>query len=336
MNEDLISVIVPAYNIQDYIENTIASICAQTYKNLEIILVDDGSCDNTPAIIDKLAAQDSRIVPIHKQNGGVTSARLRGVQAAQGKWIGFVDGDDYIEPNMYEVLLYNAKKYKADISHCGYQMVFPSRVDYYYNTKRTVLQDNLTGVQDLLDGIFVEPGLWNKLFRRELFERLIRDNLMDTSIRNTEDFLMNFYLFRESRRSIFCDYCLYHYLLRKGSAATSLLNEHKLADPLKVLEIIEQKVTGHVELDNSIKKRIVMQLVTQTTLPLGKQKELIAPFRRSARRKLRKRMDWVLHSSLTVGSKAKVIWAYIWPKSYELVHRVYSRIKKLDKKYDVV
>lgn len=335
MNEDLISVIVPAYNIQDYIENTIVSICAQTYKKLEIILVDDGSRDNTPAIIDRLAAQDPRIVPIHKENGGVTSARLCGVKAARGKWIGFVDGDDYIEPNMYEVLLSNAKKYEADISHCGYQMVFPSRTDYYYNTGRLIEQDRKTGLKDLLEGSFVEPGLCNKLFQRELFEPLLQHDLVDTSIRNTEDLLMNFYLFREARKSIFFDKCFYHYLLRKGSAATSLLNEHKLTDPLKVLEKIEQEVIGCTELENVIKNRIVMQLVTQTTLPIGKQKDLIAPFRRDARRKLRGRMNWLLHSSVGMGSKIKVVWACLWPWSYQVVHQIYVHIKGIDKKYDI-
>lgn len=336
MNEDLISVIVPAYNIQDYIENTIASICAQTYKNLEIILVDDGSRDNTPIIIDKLAARDLRIVPIHKENGGVTSARLSGVQAARGRWIGFVDGDDYVEPDMYEILLSNAKKYEADISHCGYQMVFPSRTDYYYNTGRLIEQDKQTGIKDLLEARFVEPGLCNKLFRRELFEKLLQYNLMDTSIRNTEDLLMNFYLFREARKSVFLDKCFYHYLLRKGSAATSVVNEHKLADPLKVLEIIQKEVSMDSPLKGIVDKRILEYLVMQATIPVGKQKELIAPFKASARKKLRDRMQLALRGPFGIKTKAKVLWVCICPWLYEVVHRVYAHIKGTDKKYDVV
>lgn len=336
MNEDLISVIVPAYNIQDYIENTIASICAQTYKNLEIILVDDGSRDNTPAIIDKIAAQDLRIVPIHKENGGVTSARLCGVQAARGRWIGFVDGDDYIEPDMYEILLSNAKKYEADISHCGYQMVFPSRTDYYYNTGRLTEQDKQTGVKDLLEGRFVEPGLWNKLFRRELFEKLLQYNWMDTSIRNTEDLLMNFYLFREAGKSVFFDKCFYHYLLRKGSAATSVVNEHKLADPLKVLEIIQKEVLMDSALKEIVDKRILEYLVMQATMPVGKQKELIAPFKSSARKKLRGTMQLALRGPFGLKTKVKVLWVCSCPWLYEAIHRVYAHIKGTDKKYDVV
>ena len=140
----LISIIIPAYNIENYISTCLDSLLAQTYRDLEIIVVNDGSKDGTGAIMDTYAARDSRIMAIHKENGGVTSARLCGVKAATGDWIGFVDGDDIIEPDMYERLMANAVKHGADISHCGYRMVFPSgKVDYYYNTGRIVEQDNV-------------------------------------------------------------------------------------------------------------------------------------------------------------------------------------------------
>ena len=148
---DLISVVVPAYNIEKYIERCIKSILSQTYSNLEIIIVDDGSTDNTASIIDQYALKDTRIIPIHKKNGGVSSARTEGINRASGDWIGFVDGDDVIEENMYEVLINNAKKYDADISHCGYQMIFPDgHIDYYYNTKCIEVQDNTKALEELL------------------------------------------------------------------------------------------------------------------------------------------------------------------------------------------
>ena len=132
--DNKISIIVPAYNIETYLARTLDSVLAQTYQNIEVIVVNDGSKDGTGAVIDRYAAQDHRVKAIHKENGGVTSARFRGVAEATGDWIGFVDGDDTIEPQMYGRLLENALKYGADISHCGYRMVFLSRVDYYYNT----------------------------------------------------------------------------------------------------------------------------------------------------------------------------------------------------------
>ena len=104
---DLISVIIPIYNIEKYVERCIKSIINQTYSNLEIILVDDGSSDSSPEICDKFANIDSRIIVIHKKNGGLSDARNNGLKIAKGNYISFIDGDDYIKPFMYEVLIKN-------------------------------------------------------------------------------------------------------------------------------------------------------------------------------------------------------------------------------------
>ena len=114
-----ISVVVPVFNIEKYVERCAYSILNQTYANLEIIMV-----DGSGKIIDQIAASDSRIKVIHKENGGVTSARMAGIKSATGEWIGFVDGDDEVEPDMFRHLLQNAIIYQADISHCGYQMPY--------------------------------------------------------------------------------------------------------------------------------------------------------------------------------------------------------------------
>lgn len=235
----MISVIVPAYNLKDYISRTLDSILAQTYKQLEVIVVDDGSTDGTAAVLDEYAAVHPQIRVIHQSNSGVTSARLHGVSMASGEWIGFVDGDDEIESDMYERLMENALQYRADISHCGYQMVFPDgRIHYFHNSGRIVQQDNTCGMKDLLDGSVVEPGLWNKLFRKNLFDCLISSDLMEKSIKINEDLLMNFYLFKQAQRSIFEDVCPYHYIVRYSSASRQKLNQHKIYDPIRVRELI--------------------------------------------------------------------------------------------------
>ena len=130
-----ISIIVPIYNIEKYLPRCLDSILAQTYKNLEVILVDDGSVDNSGMIADKYARNDQRIIVIHQVNKGVSAARNAGLDLATGDYIGFVDGDDYIEPDMYEILMRIIDEQQVDIAHCGYQMVYPSRIDYYYNTR---------------------------------------------------------------------------------------------------------------------------------------------------------------------------------------------------------
>lgn len=245
-NNIKISLIVPCYNIRKYLPRCIESILAQTYKNLEIILISDGSTDGTDEVIREYAKKDSRIIPIFKQNLGVSDTRNRGLDIATGDYIGFVDGDDYIEPEMYETLLKNAIENNADISHCGYQMVFPSRVDYYYNTGKKVIQDNKKGIRDIIVGDYVEPGIWNKLYRLNTLKEL----RMPPDIKINEDVIFNFYAFVNSQKSVYEDLPFYHYILRKGSAATCKINQNKLFDPVRVRkEIFEYSLKN---LDNEI------------------------------------------------------------------------------------
>ena len=238
----MISVIIPAYNLENYISRTLDSILAQTYNDIEIIVVNDGSNDNTGNIIDKYAKENpGKVNAIHIENSGVTKARSAGIREAQGDWIGFVDGDDIIEPDMYEHLLNNAIQYNADISHCGYRMVFDDgRVNYFHNTGKIIEQDRNKGLADLLNGSMVEPGLWNKLFRKTLFDNIINGNLMDKNIKINEDLLMNYILFSNAQKSVFEDFCPYHYIVRRTSASRQNLNKYKIYDPIKVKrEIIE-------------------------------------------------------------------------------------------------
>lgn len=246
--EPKISVIVPAYNNAPWLPKTLDSILAQTYENLEIIVVDDGSSDDTPAVLRHYAEKDVRIHPIRKANGGVTSARLLGVAESTGDWIGFVDGDDYIEPQMYARLMENAVAYGADVSHCGQRMVYPDgKVDYYYNSGVLRPQDRNLAIRDLLEETLVEPGLCNKLFKRELFVGL--EEKMDCTIKNNEDFLMNYYLFSGAEKAIFEDVCPYHYLIRQGSASRRRLNEHLIYDPIRVKKIILETCDAHLRED---------------------------------------------------------------------------------------
>lgn len=253
----LISIIIPAYNIENYIAKCLDSLLKQTYKNLEIIVVDDGSSDNTGKIIDDYVSKYENIKVIHKKNAGVSEARNSGIDVANGDYIGFVDGDDTVDKEMFELLINNAIKYNADISHCGYKMVFPSRVDYYYNTGILVEQDNELALKDLLIGSRVEPGLWNKIYKKELFN----DIKIDESIKINEDLLINYYLFKKAKKSIFYDKCFYNYTLRKGSAATSKVNINKIIDPIKVKKEILEDLEKDSDLYDIAYEKYIMSLV---------------------------------------------------------------------------
>lgn len=332
---DKISIIIPAYNIENEITRCVESLLEQTYQNLEIILVNDGSSDGTLDVLYALSKRDRRIRVINKSNAGVTRARLDGVRAATGAWIGFVDGDDYVEPTMFETLLQNAYQYDADISHCGYQMVFPSRVDYYYNTGRVVQQDHITGLKDLLIGAFIEPGLWNKLFKRDLFEPIIQSDVMNLEIRNNEDLLMNFYLFREAKKSVFVDHCFYHYIVRLGSAANSVINEYKLRDPLLVRKIIGDEVIGEPELHRIMEEKIAETLISLSTMPISEDPDLIKRHRAAARKELREMLPGLLGEKHSKRTKILATWAALWPWSYCAVHKIYAHMRGSDKKYEV-
>lgn len=124
----LVSVIVPVYNVENYLDRCVESLVSQTLKDIEIILIDDGSTDNSPALCDDWAQRDSRIRVVHKENGGPSEARNLGVALAQSEWIGFVDSDDYVTTEMYQVLYEAVMRNDADIATCGTYSVYNDHV----------------------------------------------------------------------------------------------------------------------------------------------------------------------------------------------------------------
>lgn len=328
---DKISIIVPCYNIERYVKNTINTIISQTYKNIEIILIDDGSKDNTPYILDALKCNDYRIKVIHKENGGVSNARLEGVKCATGEWIAFVDGDDRIEPNMYEILLKNAKKYNADISHCGYRMVYPDgHSDLYYGTGKVIKQSNYEGIYDLLSGEYIEPGVWNKLYRKSLFDLIDKSPLWDSKIRINEDFLMNYILFRNAECSIYQDIPLYQYVLRVGSAATSQNDIYKILDPLKVITIIKEDVKKNSELYSIVYTRFLRVLINNVLQKKWPNESNIAQDEL--------KNEIITNQIKNCHSKKVKLMAYgvvYMLPIYRLVRRIYEAITGVSKKYDL-
>lgn len=337
MNAPELSIIIPVYNIEAYLPRCLDSILNQTFKDFEVIIVDDGTKDLSGTIADEYAKTDNRISVVHKENGGVSSARFEGIKQAKCEYIGFVDGDDIVDKDMFEVLINNAKMFSADISHCGYKMVFPDgRTDYYYNTGNIIEQDNFTAVKDLLEGKFIEPGLCNKIFKSEIVKDIILNNVVDSSIKINEDLLMNYYLFKKAKKAVYEDRCLYHYMVHKNSAATSSINSNKLCDPLKVINILENETVDDSLLNMIVNARKARLLVYTATLSLKSNPELINPERKKARRDLRKNLKIFLKNEF-VNKKLKLmcLWSAISPQTYLLIHSLYAKISGIDKKYAV-
>lgn len=170
---ELISVVVPVYNVEKYLDKCVASIVNQTYKNLEIILVDDGSTDSSPAICDEWAQKDNRIKVIHKKNGGLSSARNAGIELASGDYLAFVDSDDYISRNMCLKLYESLLKENADMSICGVEKVYSDgRKSEFGN-----IPDGRLTQKMFFDSMQGKCGwcwvvAWNKLYKKYIFEDL--------------------------------------------------------------------------------------------------------------------------------------------------------------------
>ncbi len=213
--EDKISIIIPVYNVEKYIKKCVDSIINQTYKNLEIILVDDGSSDNSGKICDEYKKRDYRIKVIHKENGGLSDARNKGVEIATGKYIGFVDSDDYIEENMYNILLNELKVNNADVSICSYKKI---REDYYkVDCKQSCekiikILDNIKAIELLLSDTYIDNYAWNKLYKKELF-----NNIKYPYGKKMEDLGTTYKIFSKAKKIVYTNYIGYFYLQRNSS-----------------------------------------------------------------------------------------------------------------------
>ena len=153
-----LSVIVPVYNVQEYLPKCLDSLLAQTYKNIEIIVVNDGSPDESQRVIDEYAARDSRIVGVSKANGGLSDARNYGMQYARGEYIGFVDGDDYVEPDMYETMLAKAREEVSDIVECNLYHNYPDSYDVEIGAEITDKHEMIRVGRSVV---------WNKIYNRD-------------------------------------------------------------------------------------------------------------------------------------------------------------------------
>ena len=232
-NKPMISVIVPVYNVAQFLERCVDSIIHQTYPNLEIILVDDGSTDDSGLLCDQLKAADNRIRVVHKVNGGLSSARNAGINAATGCYIGFVDSDDYIAPQMYEKMLGDLIINEADIAQCGCEIVWGDHVELRNGSGKVYIWNRDEAVINHLSGQITEPSVCCKLYKSEIFKTL----RFDESIKLSEDIPFNVKAFMLCRKSVFRDECYYKYIKRDNSLSRSAFDEKEI-DTVKQAEAI--------------------------------------------------------------------------------------------------
>lgn len=210
--EELISVIVPVYNTEIYLNRCVDSIIRQTYKNLEIILVDDGSTDRSGEICDTYAEKDKRVKVLHQKNSGPSVARNYGITIAQGDYIGFVDSDDYIEPDMYESL-YRCMETGGDIVCCGSVSIYKHTKKVVAKTKKECTFNTEEALLELLRGELITFSVCDKLFRRQLMEKE-----RFAIGRLCEDLPFTYQMIRKSNQVINIGEIKYHYFCNRDNS----------------------------------------------------------------------------------------------------------------------
>lgn len=228
----MISVIIPVYNTAQWLENLYDSLCRQTYSDLEIIFVDDGSSDNSVEILRGIEEKDSRVKVICQSNHGVSCARNRGYEASSGDYISFIDSDDTLEPDMYEYLLKLMTEYHAEISHCSYNKIIGTEVRHIGNSGEVIVQNPEEALECLVKCKLFVGSCWSKLFARSI----IGDLRFREDVKVSEDWLMNYQLFSGAKTIVFSDVCKYNYISRDSSACNTTPSLKKAKDRIVIAE----------------------------------------------------------------------------------------------------
>ena len=231
MKEPLISIIVPVYKVEKYLNRCVESIVSQTYSNLEIILVDDGSPDLCPVMCDDWAKKDSRIKVVHKKNGGLSDARNEGMRISNGELLGFVDSDDWIEQDMYRRLYESMRKDNSDIAACGVEMVWE---DETLSEKLTKTNNCVLNREEAMRALIYESWLkqpvWYKLYKT----KLIRNILFPVG-KYHEDAFWSYQAIGAANRVSIINYVGYYYWQRNGSIMSEAYSLKRL-DAIQALE----------------------------------------------------------------------------------------------------
>lgn len=212
MNQNLISIIIPVYGTKDYLEKCLNSVINQTFTNLEIILVNSTDAEGTQEICEKYEELDSRIHVIHVSNVGVGEARNIGIKKSSGKYLGFVDSDDYIKEDMFEILLKNINDSNADIADIGFTREIDGQLENKVFTNNIEVLENETALEELLKDRKILSYMWNKLFRREVWH-----NIWFDSNKMYEDIDIMYKLFLNASKVVLIDSLKYIYVQRDTS-----------------------------------------------------------------------------------------------------------------------
>lgn len=316
----LISVIVPVYNVERYLDQCMDSLVRQSYINLEIVVVDDGSTDSSGKKCDAWAERDSRIRVIHQANKGLAGARNAGLDVARGDYIGFVDSDDYTLPDMFSTMMRNMQESEADLSIISYERENPDGSTYSnaLSGQKLVMSSENAFKYVNMHGYFYVVA-WDKLAKKELFDGL----RYPLDAKYAEDSPVTYQLFDRAERIVYDSTPLYRYRMTEGSQSRGITDKFAQSTG-NMLELVRKKYPqnepyaayGHLESIVGTYNRIVLA---------GRRKEW-AEFERSARIELRELMPLVESAELMSKSQS-LQWRLLTvsPTMYSVMYRCYKR-----------
>lgn len=318
-----VSIIIPIYNVENWLDECIDSVVGQTYKNLEIILVDDGSTDKSGRICDEWKEKDGRISVVHKKNGGLSSARNAGLDIFTGMYVTFLDSDDYIELNTIEEMLKCMKEQEADIVSCAMNKIINGEIvqSRDINEERTYLQ------KDLLDGFYYyRDGLCgsvcDKLFKADFFESLRFPEGL-----NSEDYYVLFNIYLRTKKMFYNNQCFYNYRIRENSICTTYeITEHSF-DKIKISDKIKQLTEKEIpeRIDDAKAYQVISRFYVYCE---------IIPRKYNRKEKLEWKRDLTKYKKFVMKNKKierkfkiKYLSLICCPKLYGMLEKVYYKMK---------
>lgn len=268
LKSDLISIIIPVYQVERYLNRCIESIVRQTHRNIEILLVDDGSIDHCPAMCDQWAEKDARIRVIHKENGGLSDARNAGLAIASGDYIGFVDSDDWVSPEMYERLLQAIRRDGSDIAACSVKMVWEDGIpDRLLTVCDNCVMDRQAAQAALLQETTLKQPVWYKLYRRETVAGIFFEKG-----KFHEDVFWSYQVIGNAKRVSIIDHVGYYYWQR----ADSIMGEQYSLKRLDAMEAYCRRY-GYIKANFHALENLAAISILQNCIYNGQMAQLYLP-----------------------------------------------------------
>lgn len=324
MREDLVSVIVPVYNVENYLRECLDSIVAQTYRNIEVILIDDGSKDSSGKICDEYADKDNRVKVIHKENGGLSEARNSGLEIASGVWIAFVDSDDYIDEAMLGTLVDLANNNNAQVAMCTFRATSMPLDNNSALVTRVFNRDELLEVYiKRAQEYSITNSVWDRIYKKELVK-----GIRFAPRRLNEDILYTMQVFLRADTVVYTSAKLYHYRdIREGNISGVKVSLKSINDKIYLtgLAAKELRTSGYGELADIYESLNFLEIAGLVADSEYRTNGDLREYRAYIKKIIR---NMSFKSSLQTKTKIRIWTAYNFPKLEKNISKIYSKLIK--------